>query len=110
MLVLIALTLLSIVGYAFAYTYLLNKTGSVLLCILLHASFNAALSSVGLRTEDALQRWDYILVLGLTVATIWAGVALLIKLTGGRLGRVEALPPLRTDEPARPVERVLAHV
>src|SRR5688500_18820850 len=31
-LVLVALTLLSIVGYAFAYTYLLNKTGSVLLC------------------------------------------------------------------------------
>jgi hypothetical protein len=56
-LVLVALTLLSIVGYAFAYTYLLNKTGSVLLCILLHAGIDTAMSSAGLRTEAALQRW-----------------------------------------------------
>jgi len=93
LLVLVALTLLSIVGYAFAYTYLLNKTGSVLLCILLHAGFNTAMASAGLRTEDALQRWDYILTLGLGVVTIWAGVALLIKLTGGRLGRDNSTSP-----------------
>jgi uncharacterized protein len=94
-LVLVALTLLSIVGYAFAYTYLLNKTGSVLLCILLHAGFNTAMLSAGLRTEDALQRWDYILTLGLGVLTIWAGVALLIKLTGGRLGHDQSTNPVQ---------------
>ena len=92
-LALIALTLLSIVGYAFAYTYLLNKTGSVLLCILLHAGFNTAMSSAGLRTEQALQRWDYILTLGLGVLTIWGGVALLVTLTSGRLGRDDATTP-----------------
>ena len=110
-LILVALTLLSIVGYAFAYTYLLNRTGSVLLCVLLHAGFNTAMSSAGLRAEDALQRWDYVLTLGLSVLTIWAGVALLVKLTGGRLGRDEPTTPVRlttrrratgapTEEPA----------
>ncbi len=98
-LVLVALTLLSIVGYSFAYTYLLNKTGSVLLCILLHASFNTAMSSAALRTEDALQRWDYIVTLGLGVLTIWAGVALLIKLTDGRLGRDESPTPAPLTTP-----------
>lgn len=101
------LTLVSIVGYAFAYTYLLNKTGSVLLCILLHASFNTAMASVGLRTEDALQRSDYLLTLGLGAVTIWAGVALLIKFTGGRLGQdvkrpsAVATPPGDINTPTR---------
>jgi membrane protease YdiL (CAAX protease family) len=107
-LVLAALTLLSIVGYAFAYTYLLNKTGSVLLCIILHACFNVALASAGLRAEQALQRWEYILVLGLSAATVWAGVALLITLTGGRLGRDDPSQP-RTNKPPRSVDRELAH-
>jgi membrane protease YdiL (CAAX protease family) len=71
--VLAALTLLPIVGYAFAYTYLLNKTGSVLLCVVLHACFNVAMASAGLRAAQALQRWDYILLLGLSAATIWLG-------------------------------------
>jgi membrane protease YdiL (CAAX protease family) len=109
-LVLAALTLLSIVGYAFAYTYLLNKTGSVLLCVVLHACFNVAMATAGLRAEQALQRWDYILLLGLSAATIWAGVAMLIKLTGGRLGREEAQPDLPTGESTHtaPRELVLA--
>jgi membrane protease YdiL (CAAX protease family) len=107
-LVLAALTLLTIVGYAFAYTYLVNKTGSVLLCILLHASFNVAMAAVGLRAEQALQRWEYILVLALSAATIWAAVALLIKLTGGRLGREPAPSRNQTDRPVVPVERELA--
>ncbi len=98
-LVVVALTFLSIVGYAFAYTYLLNKTGSVLLCILLHAGFSTAMSSAGLRTEQALQRWDYILTLGLGVLTIWGGVALLITLTRGRLGRDESTIPAALSAP-----------
>jgi len=100
-LVLVGLTLFSIVGYAFAYTYLLNRTGSVLLCILLHAGFNTAMSSAALRSEDALQRWDYIFTLGLGTLTIWAGVALLITLTGGSLGHVAAPSPPPPDTPLR---------
>ncbi|MEO8690201.1 MAG: CPBP family intramembrane glutamic endopeptidase [Solirubrobacteraceae bacterium] len=107
--VLAALTLLSIVGYAFAYTYLINKTGSVLLCILLHACFNVAMASAALRAEQALQRWEYILVLGLSAVTIWAAVGLLIKLTGGRLGRDDAPSHPEANRPARRAEPELAH-
>jgi membrane protease YdiL (CAAX protease family) len=109
--ILAALTLVSIVGYAFAYTYLLNRTGSVLLCILMHAAFNTALSSAGLRTEAALQKWDYVLMLALGAVTIWVAVAMLIRLTGGQLGRhrttvrnfrpPEAAPPLAFPAAAR---------
>ena len=57
------MTLITIMGYAFAYTFLINRTASVLLCIILHVGFNTALSTAGLRSEEALQRWDYILLL-----------------------------------------------
>lgn len=97
-------------GYAFAYTYLLNRTGSVLLCILMHAGFNTALSSAGLRTEAALQRWDYILLLGLSAATIWIAVGLLVRLTGGRLGQPGADRSLPVVEAVPfPVSPALVH-
>jgi membrane protease YdiL (CAAX protease family) len=86
-LLLVALTMASIIGYAFAYTFLLNKTGSVLLCIAMHASFNVANGLAGLRTEEALQRNDYLLMLALSAATVWALVAVLMRVTRGGLGR-----------------------
>ena len=108
-LVMVALTLLTILGYTFAYTYLLNKTASVLLCVLLHASINAAMASAGLRAEHALQGWDYILMLGLTTVTIWAAVAILVKRTAGRLGLVQLpVPPLAEAEKHRS-QREMAH-
>lgn len=108
-LVLVALTMTGIVGYTFAYTYLFNRTRSVLLCIIMHAGFNTALASAGLRNEQALQRWDYVLMLGLTTATVWAGVALLIKLTHGRLGQADQ-PPQRARDHVTPTSRVPARV
>jgi uncharacterized protein len=93
-LALVALTMASIVGYAFAYTLLVNRTGSVLLAIGMHASFNVANGFAGLRTEEALQENDYLLMLGLSAGTIWILVSVLIAVTRGRLGsdasRVEA--------------------
>ena len=85
-LALVALTLASIVGYAFAYTFLVNKTGSVLLAIAMHASFNVANGFAGLRTEEALQQNDYLLMLALSAGTIWTLVAILIGATRGQLG------------------------
>src|SRR4029450_4653170 len=38
--------------YAFFYTYLYNKTGSVGLCILLHGGFTAALDKLILTTDS----------------------------------------------------------
>jgi uncharacterized protein len=106
-LLLVALTMASILGYAFAYTFLLNKTGSVLLCIVLHASFNVANGFAGLRTEEALQENDYLLMLVLSAATIWALVTLLIRATQGRLGQAAAVPAEREQRlPSRPVPAV----
>ena len=64
---------------AFFYTWLYNRTQSVLLCILLHASFTAAqdhlLLSTDSRMVDAMLLGTYIVV-----------AAALIVATRGRLG------------------------
>lgn len=64
---------------AFFYTYLYNRTGSVLLCVLLHASFTAAQDNL-VFVEDSLT------VDATILATYVAGAALLIALTRARLG------------------------
>jgi membrane protease YdiL (CAAX protease family) len=65
--------------FVFYYTWLYNRTGSVLLCILLHASFTPALDHLVL-SDDNL-RVDLAILL-----TLAAGVAALVALTKGRLG------------------------
>jgi uncharacterized protein len=102
-LLLVGLTFVSIIGYAFAYTFLLNRTGSVLLCIAMHASFNVSNAFAGLRTEEALQQNDYLLMLALSAATIWLLVGILVKLTRGGLGsdsraRADAIREPRTQD------------
>jgi membrane protease YdiL (CAAX protease family) len=65
--------------YAFFYTYLYNKTGSVGLCMLLHGSFTAALDNLTL-TSDSL-------TVDVTIAaTLLAATLVLIAATRGRLG------------------------
>jgi hypothetical protein len=90
------------VGYAFAYTFIVNKTGSVLLAIAMQASFNVANGFAGLRTEEALRENDYLLILGLSAATIWALVAVLVAVTHGRLG---SGAPAAADRPSKPAAR-----
>ena len=65
--------------FVFFYTWLYNRTGSVLLCILLHASFTPALDHLVLREDN----------LGVDlaiVATLVAAAVALVALTKGRLG------------------------
>lgn len=65
--------------FVFFYTWLYNRTGSVLLCILLHASFTPALDHLILRDDN----------LGVDLAilaTLTAAAAALVALTKGRLG------------------------
>lgn len=65
--------------FVFFYTWLYNRTGSVLLCILLHASFTPALDHLVLREDN----------LGVDlaiVATLVAAAAAIVVLTKGRLG------------------------
>jgi membrane protease YdiL (CAAX protease family) len=71
---------------AFFYTYLWAKTGSVLLCIVLHASFTPAQDHLILMAQDraytsALDRPDWIIL-----AVYLAAVTTLVVLTKGRLG------------------------
>lgn len=73
--------------YVFFYTYLYNRTGSVLLCIVLHAGFTAALDNLIL-TSDSI-------AVDLTIlGTLVAGTLALIALTRGRLGAEPASAPI----------------
>jgi hypothetical protein len=69
---------------AFFYTFLYNVTGSVLLCILLHASFTPAL-------DHLILRGDSLAVDLAVLATLVTGALTIIALTSGRLG-YEAAP------------------
>ena len=64
---------------AFYYTWLYNKTRSVLLCILLHASFTPA-------QDHLLLTADSPLVDAVVLSTYLLGVGVLIAVTRGRLG------------------------
>ncbi|MCQ0987190.1 CPBP family intramembrane glutamic endopeptidase [Jiella marina] len=81
------LTLLSITTHAFWYTWLYNRTGSVLLCILLHGGYNAANARFVLVPEDSLHGADERQLLLVMTGLLVASVALLLVFTRGRLGR-----------------------
>ena len=71
---------------AFFYTYLWNKTGSLLLCVLLHASFTPAQDHLILMARDraytsALDSPDWVIL-----GTYVVAAAVLVLLTRGRLG------------------------
>ncbi len=77
---------------AFFYTWLYNRTGSVLLCILLHASFTPAQEHLLLLRGEVHGVTD----LAIGVAYL-GGVLLLLVLTRGRLG----FPPPEQHHAAR---------
>jgi membrane protease YdiL (CAAX protease family) len=71
--------------FVFFYTWLYNQTGSVLLCILLHAGFTPALEQLILVPGWSYGTFD---VVALAVAgTLAAAAAVLVGLTRGRLGQ-----------------------
>ena len=74
------------VAYSVVYTWIYNRTRSVLLCMILHGAFNAA---IGLfpASLDVLQRWTYVSLLCVQVATLLVFVLALVAATRGRLGR-----------------------
>jgi len=81
--------------FVFFYTWLYNRSGSVLLCVLLHASFTPALDHLVLTDDSATV--DVVIVV-----TMLAGVLALIGLTKGRLGfdhRASSLPPIEPQKP-----------
>jgi uncharacterized protein len=79
------LTLLTIFFYAFFYTWVYNRTQSVLMCMLLHGSFNAAIGLLPASLE-VLQRGTYVALLAVQGVTLLLAVAILVVATGGKLG------------------------
>lgn len=88
--VVLAATVVNIVGLAFFYTFLYRHTGSVLLAVLLHGSFNAANGTLVLREE--IEGSAYATMQYCITATTLIVAALLVWVSRGRLG-----PP---DDPA----------
>jgi membrane protease YdiL (CAAX protease family) len=85
---------------AFFYTYLYNKTGSVLLAILLHASFTPASDNFALVPRD-IHGINDVVIFG----TVLAAAIVLIAVTRGRLGYE---PSSTVLQPAAPARRALA--
>ena len=83
---LVGVTLISIAVHAFWYTWLWQHTGSVLLCILLHASYNTANGQLLLVGVEALSGPAYETLLLLMTSVLIASVVILLIATRGRLG------------------------
>jgi len=94
---LVLLAILTVVGIAlmaFFYTWVYNTTQSVLLCMLLHGSFNTTTGNFPAPLE-VLQRGVYVKLLLVQDTFLLIAVAILIIATGGRLGLTPA-PETRT--------------
>ena len=89
------LTMITIFFYAFFYTWVYNRTRSVLLCMLLHGSFNAAIGLLPASLE-VLQRGTYVALLAVQGVTLLLAVAILVVATGGKLGYAAASGGTRT--------------
>jgi membrane protease YdiL (CAAX protease family) len=83
-------TLAGFSAYAFTYTYLYNRTRSVLLCMLLHAAYNTAIGVVILRPADELVGDTYVAITLALTGTLWLVAVALIVATRGGLGLDEA--------------------
>jgi membrane protease YdiL (CAAX protease family) len=88
----VALSLVSVVGYAFLLTWLFNRTGSVLVAILLHAGFNTANELLAPLPPEAVEGAAYEVLSVTMTLTLVAVVLALVALTRGRLGWGAAVP------------------
>lgn len=82
--VVLAATVINIIGLAFFYTYLYLNTRSTLLAVLFHGSFNAANGTLVLR--DEIEGSAYATMQYCITATTLLVVAVLVWRTRGRLG------------------------
>jgi membrane protease YdiL (CAAX protease family) len=86
----VGLTLLNIVGYAVLLTWVYNGSQSVLLAIVLHASFNTANALLVPIAASALAGDAYLSVLAATTGGVWLVAIGLILATRGQLGYADS--------------------
>jgi uncharacterized protein len=79
-------TLGGFTAYALTYTYLWNRSRSAPLCMLLHASYNAAVGLMILRPAEDLVGGSYVAISLALTGTLWLVAAALVVATRGRLG------------------------
>jgi len=94
------------------YTWLYNRTGSILLCVLLHASLTPAQDFLILVPENELAHEGLVDATDLVLLGVYVAAAVaLVLLTRGRLGLAPARPPRpatpRPDAPAAPGARAV---
>jgi membrane protease YdiL (CAAX protease family) len=99
----LAWTLGGFIAYAFTYTYVFNRTGSVLVCMVLHAAYNTSLGVLILRPEDELVGGAYVAISLILTGLLWLVAIGLIAATRGRLGIDEARQPA----PPPPADRAV---
>jgi uncharacterized protein len=102
------LTMVTIFFYAFFYTWVYNRTQSVLLCMLLHGSFNAAIGLLPASLE-VLQRGTYVALLIVQGVSLLLAVAVLVVTTHGRLGYTAASGQITTGREVRGVRKEAHH-
>lgn len=83
----VLLLIASITAHAFWYTWLINRTGSVLLCILLHAGYNATNGLLLLVPPDQMHGAAEARMLPIMTAVIVGSALVLTVATRGRLGQ-----------------------
>jgi membrane protease YdiL (CAAX protease family) len=86
-------TLLGIVAYAFSYTYVWNRTRSVAVCMVLHATYNTANGVLLLMPHSQQEEASTYVAISLCLTgTLLVTMLALVVATKGRLG----LPPSDT--------------
>jgi len=83
----VALLIASITAHAFWYTWIINRTGSVLLCILLHAGYNTSNGLLVLVPEADLHGAAEAVLLPIMTGVVVGSVLVLLAATRGRLGK-----------------------
>jgi uncharacterized protein len=104
------LFIVAIVGYAFFYTFLWNRTHNVWLAILLHGAITAAYGAFVLIPSDDQVGGTYAHLQALTTTAVVLFALTLVRWTGGRLGQVapEAEDGISAAKDARIRERASA--
>ncbi|TXT64134.1 MAG: CAAX amino terminal protease family [Promethearchaeota archaeon] len=82
----IFLTAIGIILYSFFYTWIYNKTQSILLMMILHGGFNTSTTYLVPFDNEIVFGPSYITLLTVQITIIFLGTIIILFITGGKLG------------------------